>query len=422
MVVGQGERLARGDQHQAVGALRQQGADLLRVVGVVEDDGDRQPGQMLVVQLAEPFDLLVGGGALAEEQLLARGAEPVQQMQQGVPGGQRRLVAAVAAQVHHAGAAELVLQIMGRPHRERRTATAGRPVQHHDRGPGLGARAGCLYPLPDPPQLLPPPGEHPGRFGELAERLLQDGAPARRRALVGAAQRRGRPRRRAQHPLLVEEGPDAAYLQRGQPGQPQLLGPARLSDRPGLVVRGRQMGPGHLHHGRHGADHPGGHARAHRRTHTGAERQVGDRGGDPRDARHQQRSAAAVAGVALAEGEPAGLCLVQRAGVRLVLLGRGLRHGVQRAPRPGQQYVPVGASARAAHLLLHGPSQQPLGLCPMAVPHVTSPSGGNGILGQVCCGRDAVGRGPEDRARGVCCAVRAQVLRQDGPHAEPTGP
>src|SRR5690606_1026128 len=98
-VVGQAERSAGGDQDQAVGPFRDQRAHLEGVGGVVQDDRDRRPRQALVVQLAQPLDLLVGGGAFAEQQLLAGCAEPVQQVQQRVPGGQRRLAGAVGAQV-----------------------------------------------------------------------------------------------------------------------------------------------------------------------------------------------------------------------------------------------------------------------------------------------------------------------------------
>src|SRR5690606_38397056 len=58
-VVGQAERSAGGDQDQAVGPFRDQRAHLEGVGGVVQDDRDRRPRQALVVQLAQPLDLLV---------------------------------------------------------------------------------------------------------------------------------------------------------------------------------------------------------------------------------------------------------------------------------------------------------------------------------------------------------------------------
>lgn len=273
---------------------------------------------MLVVQLAEPLDLLVRGGALPEEQLLARRPEPVQQVQQGVPGAQRRLPAlhgagrsrsagpAAArrgaarsrpgpAQVDQAGPAEVVPQLVDGPDRERRTAAAGRPVQHHHRRFGLRARAGRLHPLPQPRHLRPPARERVPRFGQLPERLLQRAASPGGRALVRAPQLRpglGRSGGRGEHPLLVQERPDAAHLQRGEPLQPQLLGPAGLADRPGPVVGGRHMGPDHLHHGRRRADDPDRHARAHRGAGAGAQRHVGHRRGDRRHGGHQQGRAA----------------------------------------------------------------------------------------------------------------------------------
>lgn len=70
-VGGQGERGAGGDQDEAVGAFGDEDADLLGVGRVVQDDRHRQGRQVLVVQLAEPFDLLVLGGALTEEELVA---------------------------------------------------------------------------------------------------------------------------------------------------------------------------------------------------------------------------------------------------------------------------------------------------------------------------------------------------------------
>ncbi|MGX1367781.1 hypothetical protein RKD19_003140 [Streptomyces canus] len=272
-VRGQAERLARGDQDEAVGALGHQGADLLGVRGVVQHDRHRQPRQMLVIQLAQPLDLLVGGGALTEQQLLARGAEPVQQMQQRVAGGERGLLRVVPAQVHDTGPAEVVLEFVRGPDRECRAAAAGRPVQHDHGGTGLGGGARGLHPLPDAPHLRPPVRELAYSLRELCERLLQHASSAGRRALVRAAQSRARllrPGRRAQHPLLVEEGPDPPYLQRRQPLEPQLFRAAGLAEGARPVVCGRQVRAGHLHYGRRRARHAHDHTRAQRGARAGA--------------------------------------------------------------------------------------------------------------------------------------------------------
>lgn len=87
-VGGQVERFAGRDQDQAVRALGDQGADLLGVARVVQDDRDRQARQVLVVQLAEASDLLVRRGTLTEEELLAGCAEPVEEVEHGVAGGE----------------------------------------------------------------------------------------------------------------------------------------------------------------------------------------------------------------------------------------------------------------------------------------------------------------------------------------------
>ncbi|GAA2915838.1 hypothetical protein GCM10020221_09600 [Streptomyces thioluteus] len=55
----EGERGGGRDQHQALGALGHERADLLRVGGVVEHDRDRQPRQVLVVDLRQPLEVLV---------------------------------------------------------------------------------------------------------------------------------------------------------------------------------------------------------------------------------------------------------------------------------------------------------------------------------------------------------------------------
>ncbi|GAA2915841.1 hypothetical protein GCM10020221_09610 [Streptomyces thioluteus] len=91
--------------------------------------------------------------------MVARGAEPVEQVQQGVPGGQRRLVVALAPQVHHARAPELVAQLVGGAQREGGAARARRAVQHHDHRLGLRARPGLVHPLGDPVELLLAAGE-----------------------------------------------------------------------------------------------------------------------------------------------------------------------------------------------------------------------------------------------------------------------
>ncbi|CAM5683922.1 hypothetical protein STENM223S_02217 [Streptomyces tendae] len=382
---------------------------------------------MLVVQLAEPLDLLVGGGPLPEQQLLARRPEPVQQVQQGVPGVQRRLAArpgtarpgtadpggarsraagTAPAQVDQAGPAEVVPQLVDGPHRQRRTAAARRSVQHDHRRLRLRARPGRLHPLPQPRHLLPSARERAVRHGKLPERLLQGAAPARGRALVGAPQLRpgpGRPGGRGEHPLLVQERPDAAHLQRGEPLQPQLLGPAGLAGRPGPVMGGRHMDPGHLHHRRRGADDPDRHSRAQRGAGPGAERHVGHHRRDGRHGGDQQRRAGALTGVALAEGELPGGGLVECAGVGRVLLAGRLRHRVQRRARPGEQHVPVRASARAPHLLLHGPPEQRFGLRPMTVPHVAPPPAASLLR------RDRPGR-PGSPGRPRALPARPRVL------------
>lgn len=264
-VGGQSERGAGGDQDEAVGALRDEGADLLGVGGVVQHDRHRQGRQMLVVQLTQPFDLLVLGGALTEEKLVAGGAETIQQMHQRVPGGQRGLLRAVRAQVDHAGAPEVVPQLVGRADGEGGTAGAGRAVQHDDRGPGLGLGAGRLHPLAELPHLRPPAREPVVGLRELGERLLQYVAPPGRRALVRAAQlgrlllRRGR----GEDALLVQERPYPAHLQRRQPLQPQLFGPAGLAQGARAVVIRGEMGSGHLQDRGHGARDTDDQAGAH---------------------------------------------------------------------------------------------------------------------------------------------------------------
>jgi hypothetical protein len=291
---GQVEGLAGGDHDQAVRALGHQGGHLRDVGGVVQDDRHRQAGQLLVVQLAQPLDLLVGGGTFAEEQLLAGRAEPVEQVQQGVAGGQRGLARAVAAQIHHAGTAEVVPQIVRGPHREGGAPRARRAVQHDHGRPGLRTRAGRLHQLPNAGQLHPPPGERAHGIRKLTERLLQHTPPARRRALVRTAQLRPRLLRRpgggGEHPLLVQERPDAPHLQRRQPLQPQLLGATGLARGTGAVMRGGQMGGGHLHDGRRRTHDADGHPGTERRTGVGAEGQVGHHGGDRGNTRHQQGS------------------------------------------------------------------------------------------------------------------------------------
>ena len=126
--------------------LGDEGAHLLGVGGVIEHDDDRRPREVLLVLLAQPLEVLLLRGPFAEEQLLARGAQPVEQMQQRLPCGQRRfplppptatlrgtrfarLCLIAAAQRDHARAAELVAQLVRRAHRERAAARSCRPVQ-----------------------------------------------------------------------------------------------------------------------------------------------------------------------------------------------------------------------------------------------------------------------------------------------------
>nr|WP_079138908.1 tetratricopeptide repeat protein [Actinacidiphila rubida] len=71
---------------------------------------------MLLVLLGQPAQVLAAVLPvlpLPEQQLVARRAEPVQQVQQRVPGRQRCVR---TPQVHHAGAAELVLQLLRGAH------------------------------------------------------------------------------------------------------------------------------------------------------------------------------------------------------------------------------------------------------------------------------------------------------------------
>lgn len=200
-VVRQPERLPGGDQDEAVGALRDQGAHLRRVTGVVEDDRHGGTGQVLVVQLAQPPHLLLGrrpapgrrvrpaGGRrpVPEQQLLTGRAQPVQQMQQRVAGRQRCLTGHIAAQIDHAGTAEQVLQTVRGPHRERGASGAGRAVQNDDGGFGLRRSAGLPHPLRDLRQFGTPSRERPVTGGQMTERLLQERAGAGRRAAVRAA-------------------------------------------------------------------------------------------------------------------------------------------------------------------------------------------------------------------------------------------
>ncbi|CAM5643697.1 hypothetical protein SMICM304S_00101 [Streptomyces microflavus] len=113
----------------------------------------------------------------------------------------------------------------------------------------------------------------PSACGRWPNELLQHHPGAGRRAAVAAAQlldhRGGLLLRGAlggvEHPLLVQVRADAPYLQGGQPLEPQLLGPARLSGRRGPAVGGGPVRSGHLRHGRRRAGHRDGRARAERR-------------------------------------------------------------------------------------------------------------------------------------------------------------
>lgn len=195
MSVEQIDSLTCRHQHETVGSFGYEGAHLLGVGRVVQDDRDRQAGQMLVVQLAEPPYLLIGRRPFTEQELLARSAEPVQQMQQRVARRQRRLAERAAApHVHDARAPELVPQLVRRPYGEGGPARAGLAVQHHHRRLRLRRGPRRVHPLRDLREFAAPPGERPLRLRKMAERLLQYGAPARRRAAVAAAQLRGRRR------------------------------------------------------------------------------------------------------------------------------------------------------------------------------------------------------------------------------------
>nr|MCF0103116.1 hypothetical protein [Streptomyces sp. MH191] len=250
-------------------------------------------------------------------------------------------------------------------------------MQHDHRRSGPGARAGRVHPLRDPRQLRAPAREPVDGRGQVRERLGQHGAAARGGALVAAAQP-GRgpgdgPGRGRQHPLLVQERADAAHLQRGQPLQPELLRAARLAECPRPVVRGRHMACAHLHDGGGGPDDshdgPGPQRGAGARPEGG----VGDDGGQRGHPRHHQGGPGTRLRVPLGEGLPAGLRLVQGAGVGPVLLGGSLGHRVQRGPGPGQQHGAVRTPPGAPHLLLHGARQQPLRIRAMSLPHATLP-------------------------------------------------
>lgn len=241
---------------------------------VVEDDRYRRTGQMLVVQLAEPSHLLLrggpspgfrplstGGDPVPEQQLLAGRAQAVQQMQQCVTGRQRVLTGDVGAQIHHAGAPELVLQFVCRPYGEGGAAGTGLAVQHDDGRLRLRRGAGRVNPPGDLRQLGPATRERPVGGGQMAEGLAEQRPGARRRTAVPAAQLRHdggglllrRTGRRGQDPLLVQERAYAPHLQRRQPLQPQLLGPAGLTQRTRLPVGGGPVRGGHLGDGGRGA-------------------------------------------------------------------------------------------------------------------------------------------------------------------------
>lgn len=300
-------------------------------------------------------------------------------MQQRVPGRQRCLGA--AAQIHQAGAPELVPQLVRGPDGQRGAAHARRAVQHHDRGAGLGRGARGLHPLGDPAELRAPPRERPLRLGQMAERLLQDRTAPGRRALVRAAQLGGHggagllagTGRRGGHALLVQERADAPYVQGRQPLKPQLLGAARPAELARAPVCGGPVRRGHPDDGGRGPGDGHGRPGADRGPRAGPERRVRDDGGDRRDPGHQERRARLLTREPGPQRGLPGRRLVQRPGVRRVLLLGARRQRVQRRPAACQQRVGVGPAAGAPHLLLHRAHQQPLGLRPMAVPHVRPP-------------------------------------------------
>lgn len=396
-VGGQLQGLAGGDEDEAVGTLGNQRADLGGVAGVVEDDRHRGAGQMLVVQLAQPPHLLLGkgpspssrlrstgGASLSEQQLFAGRAQPVQQMQQRVTRRQRRLPGHVAAQVHHAGAPELVLQAVRRPYRERGAPGAGRTVQDDDGRLGLRRRTGLPHPLRDLRQLGPSPGERPLGRGQMTERLVKDRAHTGRCAAVPAAQRRGGPRLRGdlfrrcarrggEHPLLVEERTDAPYFQRRQPLQPQLFGAAGLSECTCAPVGGGPVRCGDLGDGRRGPRDRDDGARAEGRPRRRTERDIRAEGGDRGNSGHQQWSSHGRSAEPLRQRLLSGLRRVQRLEVRGVLVGSPGRQGVERGPPACRQRTGVRPAARPPYLLLDGAYQQPFGFGPMAVPHVCPP-------------------------------------------------
>ncbi len=289
-VLRQLQRRPGGDEHQAVGAVRHQRPYLLRIRGVVQQHRHREAGQMLVVEVGQPLDVLFLGGAFAEQQLLARCAQPVEQVQQRVPRRQRHLAGRIAAQIHHTRPAELIPQLVGRPHGQRRTSRARLAVQHHHRRPGLRARAGGVHPLGDLRQLRPPARERGVRARKLGEGLLQHGPLAGRRAAVRPAQLRHHPAgvrgdrsprarllpggrapggrrgaatgRRRQHPLLVQERPDATHLEGRQPLEPQLLRAAGLPPHARLPVGRRPVSCRQLHDRGGGTRHHHGGSRA----------------------------------------------------------------------------------------------------------------------------------------------------------------
>ncbi|CAM5571991.1 hypothetical protein SFIMM107S_05920 [Streptomyces griseus] len=215
----------------------------------------------------------------------------------------------------------------------------------------------------------------------MAEGLLQHHPGTGRRAPVAAAQRP--PRRgglllrgaggRGQHPLLVQVRADATYLQGGQPLEPQLLGPARLSGGGGPAVGGGPVRGGHLRHGRRRTGHRDDRARTERQTGVRAERQIGPERGGGRNTRHQQGRSQRRSAEAFRERPVARRHRVQRLRVRGILLARAGRHGVERRPRPRHQRPGIGPPAGTPRLLLHGAHQQPLGFRPMAVPHMCPP-------------------------------------------------
>lgn len=330
------ERFRRRDEDEAVGAFRDQGADLLGPGGVVEDDDDGHVGEVLLVLVGQAPQMLLLGGALAEQELFAGCAEPVEQVQQRVPYGQRALPGRGAAQVDDAGAAELVPELLRGAHRERGAPRTGLAVQDDHDGLRGGGHPRLVHPLGDLPQRVPAAGERPLDGGQLGEGLLQDAAPPRGGAAVGAALRRHLRGGRCGAPAF-QERPYTALLHGLQPGLPQVLRPRPAAAR---RQRGRHGRPGERHHAAH----------AQRRGRRGAPAEVRHARRDGGDRGHQRRGD---------QRRPAARAFRrQRGGVRGVLGGRRGSQLVDRRPCLPQRLLRL-AGAAAPRLTGDGAFQQP---------------------------------------------------------------